>query len=208
MVARSPDARARWAEQGLASRGPLDRTTQARFELGKASPRLVVPRKFQTQHDQPARLVTETGFQIQLGPAINEFGAPWKKPDALLDDPDLAAFFAALLRADGLRVEIVGSGLAALERVAVSRPALIISDIAMPGMSGYELCRAVRSRGFLDIPFIFCTVLGAQELRIEGLRCGADDYLVKPVEPQELRLKVRNHIARQNELRERFPASA
>ena len=121
------------------------------------------------------------------------------------DDPDLAALFAALLQSDGLRVETVGNGSEALDRLAVARPALIISDISMPGMSGYELCRTVRARGFQDIPFIFCTVLGEQTLRFEGLRCGADDYLVKPVEAQELRLKVRNHIARQKQLRELIP---
>lgn len=121
------------------------------------------------------------------------------------DDPDLAVFLAVQLRADGLRVVTVGNGRDALDRLSAEPFDLIISDISMPGMSGYELCRTVRERGFKDIPFIFCTVLGAQTLRIEGLRCGADDYLVKPVDPQELRLKARNHIARQKQLRALIP---
>jgi DNA-binding response OmpR family regulator len=179
-----------WEAELKADGGPNPVRRAAHFLAALSSPRVAT--------DEPPRSL------LPVQPAVPAEGAP----DVLIvdDDPEMVAFLAALFRSDGLRVETAGDGREALGRLSMARPALIISDISMPGIDGYELCRTVRARGFQDIPFIFCTVLGQKPLRVEGLHCGADDYLVKPVDPDELRLKVRNHIARLKRLRGLVPA--
>jgi len=117
------------------------------------------------------------------------------------DDPDVLAVLAGWLRAAGLSVETARSGAKALERLEAARPELIIADVKMPGMDGYELCRAVRSGGHDDLPFLFCSALDTPPARIAGLRVGADDYLGKPSDPEELLLRVRTLLRRGRRLR-------
>ena len=106
----------------------------------------------------------------------------------------------SLVRA-GFQVVGARNGLEALNSLENNPPAVIVSDVMMPKMTGYELCRAVRSRGLADVPFLLMSSLSSPADRVLGLRLGADDYLVKPVDPEELLLKVRKYI-HQNEKRE------
>jgi DNA-binding response OmpR family regulator len=117
------------------------------------------------------------------------------------DDPDILALLSGHLTAAGIGVEAVDSGQRALERLEEFKPELIISDVQMPGMSGYELCRKVRASGHDDIPFFFCSALSSVPERIVGLRMGADDYLVKPVNPEELLLKVTMQLEKNRRMR-------
>lgn len=84
------------------------------------------------------------------------------------------------------------------EAVRVARsllPDLILLDVLMPGMDGYEVCRVIKSDPLLmDVPIIFTTALGDQEAEVRGLLMGAIDYLAKPISPVIARARVRNHV--------------
>lgn len=126
---------------------------------------------------------------------------PW--PTVLLvdDDESTLTLEALQLRGARVRVETARSGNEALGKVLAQPPDLIIADVKMDGMSGYELCRLVRTMGQRDVPFIFLSALGAAPERIMGLRMGADDYIVKPVNGEELLLKVRRQLEKARRLR-------
>jgi DNA-binding response OmpR family regulator len=116
------------------------------------------------------------------------------------DDPDSLDLMACQLQAAGLRVATASSGQEALEKIGAGLPGVIVADVKMPGMSGYELCRQVRSLGHKGIPFIFCSALNGSPERLSGLRAGADDYLPKLTAPEELVLRIRGHLSRKRRL--------
>ena len=95
------------------------------------------------------------------------------------DDEDMLRFIAETLRSGGMSVAEARGGEAALKHLEAAPPELIVADIQMPGMNGYQLCRQVRARNYSEIPFIFCSVLGDLPERIQGLKVGADDFVVK-----------------------------
>lgn len=118
------------------------------------------------------------------------------------DDPEIREFLGLYLETSGHAVTVASDGSEALDSLEVSVPELIIADVKMPGMDGHELCRRVREAGWNETPFIFCSALGSLTERIQGLRMGADDYVVKPVNPEELLLKVEIALARSRRLRQ------
>lgn len=97
---------------------------------------------------------------------------------------------------DDYRLFFATSGRDALRLVKESPPDLIILDIIMPDMDGYEVCRALKDDSRLqDIPIIFVTAMQQQEDEVVGLELGAVDYITKPFNPNIVRLRVRNQIA-------------
>jgi DNA-binding NarL/FixJ family response regulator len=113
------------------------------------------------------------------------------------DEPNLLRAVAASLRGEGYTVVTARGGAEALLRVAESIPDLIISDIRMPGMDGYQLARQLRSSPRTDLtPIIFLTAKDEKADRIAGFRSGVDAYLVKPFEPDELAAVVANILSR------------
>ena len=118
------------------------------------------------------------------------------------DDPDIREFLGLYLETSGHAVTVASDGDEALDSLEVSAPDLIIADVKMPRMTGYDLCRRVRDSGWQEIPFIFCSALGSLAERMKGLRLGADDYVVKPVNPEELLLKVEIALARSRRLKQ------
>ncbi|MBP7865378.1 MAG: response regulator [Acidobacteria bacterium] len=89
------------------------------------------------------------------------------------------------------RVVEAADGLQGLEAARREQPDLVVSDIMMPGMTGLEFCRAFRELDdFKDTPFLFLSALGTTHDKITGLRSGADDYLVKPFDPEELIVRL------------------
>ena len=103
------------------------------------------------------------------------------------DDPGLLRAVAETLRAEGYEVTTARRGAEALARVAESLPDLIVSDIRMPGMDGYELVRNLRASAHTKlIPLVFLTAKDETADRIAGFRSGVDAYLTKPFEPDEL----------------------
>ena len=113
------------------------------------------------------------------------------------DEPNLLRALEAYLGAERFEVTTARSGAEALVKLAQALPDLIISDIRMPGMSGYELARQLRdsSRTAL-VPIVFLTAKGESEDRIEGFRAGVDAYLTKPFIPDELLAVVNNILSR------------
>lgn len=110
------------------------------------------------------------------------------------DDQDLGSILAEYLRVKGYAVELVHDGETAIE--IIERPWLIIIlDIALPGISGFDVAEKVRKSG-INTPFIFLTAKGQKKDRIHGLKLGADDYITKPFEVEELLLRVRNILKR------------
>ncbi len=103
------------------------------------------------------------------------------------DEPKLLRAVAVDLRGEGYDVSVARSGNEALISVAQKMPDLIVSDVRMPGMDGYELARRLRrNQSTALVPIIFLTAKDAIEDRIEGFRAGIDAYLTKPFEPDEL----------------------
>jgi putative two-component system response regulator len=106
-----------------------------------------------------------------------------------------------LLEADGFVVLSANNGLSALEQVRKNVPDLILSDISMPEMDGFRFFEAVRScPEWVTIPFVFLTARGGRDDIFEGKRLGAEDYLIKPINRQELLATIRSRLARSQEL--------
>ena len=113
------------------------------------------------------------------------------------DEPNLLRAVAATLRAEGYDVATARNGREALVHVARSMPDLVVSDIRMPVMDGYQLARALRGAPHTSlVPIVFLTAKGETEDRIEGFRTGVDAYLTKPFEPEELLAVIRSILNR------------
>lgn len=105
------------------------------------------------------------------------------------DAPDVQLIVADLLRGYGHEVVVSGDGSEALRVSAEQRFDLMILDVMLPGLSGFDLCRAVRERGF-DGGVMMLTARTQVDDRVEGLFRGADDYLIKPFDSKELLARV------------------
>jgi DNA-binding response OmpR family regulator len=107
------------------------------------------------------------------------------------DDPDNRAMVGHFLASWGYEVEDAKDGKVALEKVHASPPALVLLDVEMPEMDGFETCERLKSHPDTEwIPVILFTGLEKPPNRIRGFRHGADDYVVKTVEPDELRTRI------------------
>ena len=103
------------------------------------------------------------------------------------------------------RVEEAADGVEGLEKTRALRPDLVISDVMMPRMDGYALCRAIKTaRPLSHIPVVLLTARADEESTVEGLETGADDYLHKPFSAAELLVRVENLIEIRRVLRQRF----
>jgi len=109
------------------------------------------------------------------------------------DDPDMVSFLGMLLALEDMKVESAYDGAAALARIAAAPPDLILLDVVMPGMSGFELCERLKSDPATAlIPVVLVTALEDHASRVRGIDTGADDFLSKPVNREELIARVKN----------------
>ncbi|WP_420995530.1 response regulator [Cupriavidus sp. 30B13] len=107
------------------------------------------------------------------------------------DSPTEALFMSDLLGKQGFKVSVAGNSDQAFARLESERFDLILMDVVMPGQNGYQATRAIkRDDRFKDIPVIMCTSKGLDTDRIWGMRQGAADYIVKPVDGEELLGKI------------------
>jgi two-component system, OmpR family, response regulator MprA len=110
------------------------------------------------------------------------------------DDEEIAQVLQRSLRLEGYEVRVAGDGEAALDQSAAFNPDLVILDLGLPKLDGMEVARRLRSAD--DVPILMLTARDALESRVEGLDAGADDYLVKPFERQELLARLRALLRR------------
>ncbi len=110
------------------------------------------------------------------------------------DDQDIADVLQRSLRMEGYEVRIAGDGLAALDEAHGFLPDVVILDLGLPRLDGIEVARELRRDD--DVPILMLTARDALEARVEGLDSGADDYLVKPFERQELLARIRALLRR------------
>jgi DNA-binding response OmpR family regulator len=110
------------------------------------------------------------------------------------DDPQLAELLEEFLVAHGFSLSIERRGDRALERITQEQPALVILDVMLPGLSGFEVCRRVRTTYSGGI--LMLTANKAEVDQAVGLELGADDYVIKPVEPRILLARVRSLLRR------------
>jgi two-component system response regulator MprA len=110
------------------------------------------------------------------------------------DDEEIAQVLQRSLRLEGYEVRVAGDGEAALDQSAAFNPDLVILDLGLPKLDGMEVARRLRSAD--DVPILMLTARDALEARVEGLDAGADDYLVKPFERQELLARLRALLRR------------
>jgi DNA-binding response OmpR family regulator len=105
------------------------------------------------------------------------------------DDQELCSMLVEYLGPEGFAVETAGTGSAALERVSRAAPDLVVLDVMLPELSGFEVLRRLRAAS--RVPVIMLTARGDEVDRVIGLELGADDYLAKPFSPRELVARIR-----------------
>jgi DNA-binding response OmpR family regulator len=116
------------------------------------------------------------------------------------DDVDVADMLNAYFRVQGYEVYTANWGEDAIRSCAATLPDLILLDIRLPDIDGFEVARRLRSnRHTREVPIIFLTEKRSRGDRLQGLELGADDYLTKPFDVQELRLRVRNALRRSSQ---------
>jgi len=113
------------------------------------------------------------------------------------DDEGMLGLLERLLGAAGLEVTTAATGEAALAAALAERPDVVTLDVNLPGLSGYEVCRALREAYGPSLPILFLSGSRTESFdRVAGLLLGADDYLTKPFAPDELLARVRGLVRR------------
>ncbi|HYW14008.1 MAG TPA: response regulator [Longimicrobium sp.] len=112
------------------------------------------------------------------------------------DNTDNVEILRAFLESRGFTIAEARDGRAALAKMEEVRPDLVLLDVMMPGMDGWEVCRVIKQHPQLgDTKVVMVTAKGGFEDKFEGLRSGADDYVVKPVDFKDLMGKVERNLA-------------
>jgi DNA-binding response OmpR family regulator len=120
------------------------------------------------------------------------------------DDTSLRETLAYNLTRQEYTVEAVGDGLAALETARKVHPDLVLLDLMLPGLDGFEVCRILRQE--MNIPILILTARDEEIDRVIGLEIGADDYITKPFSMRELMARVKAHLRRERLIREEVSA--
>jgi DNA-binding NarL/FixJ family response regulator len=114
------------------------------------------------------------------------------------DDPQTAELLTEALKERGYEVDLASDGDAGLATVLANPPDIVVCDVRMPGLSGFELREKLSAAGpsLAHIPFVFLTALGDRDSELLGRRLGADDYLTKPIDFEMLDTVIQNLLRR------------
>ena len=119
------------------------------------------------------------------------------------DEPGMIELLSVALEDEGFIISIANNGEQGLKKVEEEDPDLIISDVMMPDMDGYEFCEQQRENPkTASIPFIFLTAKKDVSDRVRGLNLGADDYIIKPFDPSDLVVRIKRVLDKYDRLRE------
>jgi len=110
------------------------------------------------------------------------------------DEPSIRDSIVYALESEGFAVDWTGAGAEALAHLQAKEYALVVLDVGLPDMNGFDVCRELRLR--TQVPVIFLTARASEVDRVVGLELGADDYVTKPFSPRELSARVRANIRR------------
>ena len=113
------------------------------------------------------------------------------------DDATVSDVVRRYLEREGLSVRVVSDGQVALDDALADPPDIVVLDLMLPGLSGLEVCRRLRTTS--PVPIVMLTALGEEADRVLGLELGADDYVTKPFSPRELTLRVLSVLRRARE---------
>jgi DNA-binding response OmpR family regulator len=153
-----------------------------------------IQRNFDVPCPEPALLALPSLYKAEVDRTdMNDFS---RAPRVLVveDDDDIAQALQRSLRMEGYEVRTAGDGESALEQGRAFAPDLVVLDLGLPKIDGVEVARALRADD--DVPILILTARDALDSRVEGLDAGADDYLVKPFERQELLARMRALLRR------------
>ena len=146
---------------------------------------------------------TGVGSKAESNRRENPVFNPATRPVLLIvdDEPLGLKSMASVFEGQGYELVLAASGHEAMQFVETGRPDVILLDVMMPGMDGLEACRRIRSHpGMAEIPILLVTALDDRQSRLEGLESGADDYITKPIDRDEVRARMRT-ITRLNRFR-------
>ncbi|MCI0695270.1 response regulator [candidate division KSB1 bacterium] len=188
----------------------------AESELGKGSA-FTVRLPSGKEHLKPEEIVEASDQSSVTSELLSVFGveppassiqdqASSDQPVLLIveDNLDMRTHIRNLL-AQSCRIIEASDGTEGLEKSAEAIPDLIISDVMMPEMDGFEFCRRIKTdERTSHIPVILLTARASERSKLEGLETGADDYLTKPFNAHELRVRIKNLLEQRRKLRERF----
>ena len=131
------------------------------------------------------------------------------KPIILLvdDNPEILDFISDDL-SDKYAVIKAYNGQEALDMIEIENIQLIISDVMMPGIDGFELCKKIKTNfDYSHIPIILLTAKNTLQSKIEGLEVGADAYIEKPFSPEHLQVQIANLLINRNKIKDHFASS-
>jgi signal transduction histidine kinase/DNA-binding response OmpR family regulator/ligand-binding sensor domain-containing protein len=149
----------------------------------------ILPENEQANHDPEANGLADSPYPVLL----------------LVEDNAQMRSYIRFCLGDEFHYFEAENGNQGLELAENTLPDLILCDVMMPGMNGYDFCKKIRAqKATSHIPFIFLTARADQASKVKGLEMGSNDYLTKPFDDQELRLKVRNHLEKMQQYRTFF----
>jgi CheY-like chemotaxis protein len=156
-------------------------------------------RRFRTDQ-QPCKWEFDVRGTISIARAARSLHR-WSPSESLIlvidNDRDIARFNEVNLRMEGFQVVMAHDGLDALSKALELQPNLILLDVMLPGMNGYEVLTKLRADGrSAHIPVIMLTAKSLSADKVQGLTAGADDYIIKPFDPMELIARVKTTLRR------------
>ena len=195
-------------------------TIEVESEVGKGTTFIIrtkqtsAPLPLQKQTDHPAELVTNSSAHMEASRTSSplreqkEIGGTEISILIVEDNPDVAHYISQLLVND-YDIYFASDGREGIEKARELIPDLIITDLMMPGTDGLELCRTIRKDESTNhIPIIVVTAKVSEEDRIRGLEAGADAYLNKPFNSDELRVRIEKLMEMRERLREKYQTQA